>query len=336
MQEATDHENAKTIHRALEFDPVSEEFSRGIGNPLSEGVIIIDETSMVALTLMRDLVQAIKPENKLIVIGDPYQLQSITAGAVLADMIRSGKIPTRHLTKIFRQAKGSSIVKYANAINQGDIPVFENDDSFAFHECKTPKDVHDKVVELYNGRTPHDTVVLAGMYKPAWTGINTMNQEIQQLYNPNPRATMKVGDRTFYTGDPMMQLRNDYQKEVFNGDVGYIMEIKDDALYVDFGAWVECEAYRNHRGYIPYGRGDCEQLCRAYASTVHKYQGSEKERVILIVSEDQYLLLSRQWLYTAMTRAKTRLDIVGSRKALNIAVRNNTQVQRYSTLNLRI
>lgn len=343
MTEATGRK-AKTIHRLLEFS-----YSQGRGmkfkvnedEPLEADVVIIDEVSMVDLLLMYNLLKAVPFGARLVLVGDVDQLPSVGAGNVLKDIIDSGKIQVVHLTEIFRQARESMIVVNAHRINRGEFPILNRSEKdFFLDEKEDPHDILVTVLELCSRRIPgfaafdplEDIQVLTPMRRTC-IGVDNLNRELQKILNPpsHDKEEKKVGGMVFREGDKVMQIKNNYKKEVFNGDIGKIVEIDNEegVVYVKYPDG-EGERVVEYEGY------EAEELVLSYAISVHKSQGSEYPVVVMPVSTQHYLMLQRNLLYTAITRAKELVVLVGTRKALAIAVNNNKPAKRYTLLARRI
>ncbi|MGE5409962.1 MAG: ATP-dependent RecD-like DNA helicase [Clostridiales bacterium] len=323
---------AKTIHRLLEFDPALHKFKRDEENQLETDLLVIDEVSMIDTILMNSLLKAVKESSTLILVGDVNQLPSIGAGNILKDMIDSGKIPVVRLTKIFRQAEKSKIIVNSHRINRGEYPEITNKEGsdFFFLEENDNAKIPGKILGLCKDRLPKkfgfdpikDIQVLTPMYRGVM-GANNLNAVFQENLNNN-RFSFAKGGRHFKIGDKVMQLRNNYDKEVFNGDLGFIraVDLENQVMKIDFGTGTLKD----------YDFEDLDELVLAYAVTVHKSQGSEYPCVILPLTLNHYMMLQRNLLYTAITRAKKLLIITGTKKALAIALRNNKVQERYTSL----
>jgi exodeoxyribonuclease V alpha subunit len=336
---------ARTIHRLLEWSPQASGFERTAENPLEADVIVVDEASMVDVPLFASLVAAVPDRAQLVLVGDVDQLPSFGPGRVLADVIASKRAKVVRLTEIFRQAASSQIVTNAHRVNRGEAPdlalaTAENSD-FYFIERDEPEATLATIVEVVAERVPrrfgldavNDVQVLAPMHRGD-VGAMNLNLALQARLNP-PRpgvAELARGQRTFRTGDKVIQLRNDYDKEVFNGDVGRIvaMELGGDSDE-DRHITVEIDGRE-----ILYALSELDQLGHAYALSVHKSQGSEYPAVVVPLVTQHYMLLQRNLLYTAITRGKKLVVLVGSKKALNLAVRNNDTKLRWTWLAHRI
>lgn len=341
MTEATGEE-AKTIHRLLEYkySETGMVFGKNEKNPLEHDVIIIDEVSMVDIILMHHLLSAIKHDTRLILVGDKDQLPSVGPGSVLKDIIASEKIPVVVLDEIFRQAEESMIVVNAHRINQGFFPYLNvKDKDFYFKQVIKPEDVLDTVLNLvkvglpqYGGFDSVEDIQVIAPMKKGIVGVFNLNQQLQKLLNcPSAnKREWKYGSTTFRTGDKVMQLKNNYDKEVFNGDLGNILEIDEEGRVV--------VVYQDPAGdrEIIYQGEELEELGLSYALTVHKSQGSEFPVVVLPITTQHYVMLQRNLLYTAITRAKKLMVLVGSKQALGIAVNNNRALKRYGLLADRI
>ncbi|MDW7729232.1 MAG: ATP-dependent RecD-like DNA helicase [Bacillota bacterium] len=343
VTEATGEE-AFTIHRLLEYSFSEGEgfrFQRNERNPIEGQIIIIDEASMVDLLLMYNLLKALPVGCRLIMVGDVDQLPAVGAGNVLRDLISSGKIPCFRLGHIFRQARESMIIVNAHRVNQGEMPYLnvKNKDFFFINE-EDAEHAAQLVVQLCRERLPNygpydpllDMQVLTPMRKTA-AGVDRLNLLLQEALNPQSRnkvETMSKG--TLYRlGDKVMQIRNNYQKEVFNGDIGLITAIdrEEGELIVTFRDLLQPRP-------VPYDFTELDELVLSYAVSVHKSQGSEYPVIIMPVLTQHYMLLQRNLLYTGITRARKLAVLVGSKKALAIAVRNNKADERYSFLGGRL
>jgi exodeoxyribonuclease V alpha subunit len=331
---------ASTIHRLLGFSP-GEGFKHQADNPLAVDFVVIDEASMLDLHLAHALLRAIQPGTHLLLVGDVDQLPSVGAGNVLRDIIESGAVPVSRLQVIFRQAAQSHIVTNAHRINQGQAPLFpergstESADFFLF-PAESPEEAAEWIEEIVCSRMPQrfglhprdDIQVLSPMYRgPA--GVSALNERLQARLNPerDGRVEKRLFGQVYRAGDKVMQLANNYEKDVYNGDIGAIFSIDlvEHTLIVDFEG----------RG-VKYDWSEADQLTLAYAVSVHKAQGSEYLAVVLPVLTQHYLMLQRNLLYTAVTRARRICVLVGSRRALWIAVRNDRIARRYSALDWRL
>lgn len=336
MSEATGYP-AKTIHRTLEYNPQKRGFQRDRNNLLETDVLILDEVSMIDSALMHQLLKALPDNVILVMVGDINQLPSVGAGNVLKDIIRSDKITCIMLNKIFRQAVESRIIVNAHRIKNGLIPEFSNPgdgpEDFFFIEQEDPEKVLGIIKELVSTRIPkrfgldpvNDIQVLSPMHKGV-VGIGNLNKTLQQNLNPTDIKLIK-GEKSFRINDKVMQIRNNYDKEVFNGDVGRIASIDPESQEV-----IVC--YEG--SYIPYDFNELDELVLAYAISVHKSQGSEYPAVILPLLSQHYILLQRNLIYTAITRGKRLVVIVGTKKALAMGVRNDRVAGRYTYLSQRI
>ena len=336
MQEATGHE-AKTIHRLLEFSPKEGRFKRDEDNPLRADLIVIDEGSMVDTVLMYQFLNAVPREATLILVGDVDQLPSVGAGNVLKDTIDSGSIPTVRLTEIFRQAKESMIIVNAHRVNIGEMPVVEHHRShpqdFFFFQIEEPEKALEKIIELCRDRIPQrfgykpieDIQVLTPMHRGV-VGASNLNTELQKCLNPSTDELMR-GGKTLKVGDKVMQIRNNYDKEVFNGDIGRITRIDRE----------EQEVVVNYDGRaVSYEYPDLDEIVLAYAVSVHKSQGSEYPVVVIPILTQHYMLLQRNLLYTGITRGKKMVVLVGTKTAIAIAIKNNKPQKRYTLLRDRL
>lgn len=338
LAESTGHE-ARTIHRLLEFDPALGGFRRGRENPLDVDLLVVDETSMVDVVLMNRLLQAVPPWACVVLVGDVDQLPSVGAGAVLTDLIYSGTVAVARLTEIHRQAGTSWIVRAAHAVNRGELPESApagGTGDFYFIEAHDPAAIIGLIKQMVTDRIPRrfaldpfrDVQVLTPQVKTE-LGVVNLNRELQATLNPGGPGVPEVKryDTTFRVGDKVMQIQNNYNREVFNGDIGRVIAIDSDdqLLTVDFdGRRVE------------YDFTDLDELQLAYASSIHKSQGSEYPAVVIPVHTQHYTMLQRNLLYTGITRGRQLVALVGSRKALWRAVTNQETRQRYSLLKWRL
>jgi len=336
MSEATGRE-AKTIHRLLEYSPQKRGFSRDETSPLDCQVLVVDEASMVDLILMHHLLKALPPSAVVILVGDGDQLPSVGAGSVLTDVMRSGRVPVAELREIFRQARKSSIVLNAHRINRGEFPRLQPSrellGDFYFVEQEDPERVLDLIVRLVSERIPQrfgldpleDIQVLTPMRK-GLAGAANLNSVLQKALNPGGEGLQR-GGRLYREGDKVMQIRNNYDREVFNGDIGRIIRLDNELQ----------EATLTFDGReVIYDYGDLEEIVLSYAVSVHKSQGAEYPAVVMPLLMQHYMLLQRNLLYTAVTRGKKLVVIVGTKKALAIAVRNNKTQRRFSLLSQRL
>ncbi len=332
MSEATGHE-AKTIHRLLKFSPSEMAFEKNFENPLEIEALIVDEISMVDTVLMNSLLRAVPISASVVLVGDVDQLPSVGAGNVLKDVIASGIVEVVELNEIFRQAQTSRIITNAHAINRGEMPYLQNDRDadFFFLEVSEPDQVVEMVCGLCAARLPRtyrldsieDIQVLVPMYRGE-TGANNLNQVLQDELNPKGQEMTRGGIR-FRVGDKVMQVRNNYDRDVFNGDIGRVQGIEDDILRVRFQDRI-----------IEYEFSELDELVLAYAMSVHKSQGAEFCAVVMPLTTQHYMMLQRNLLYTAITRARELVVLVGTKQALGMAVRNNRVAERYTTLSRRI
>ena len=332
MQEATGRE-ARTLHRLLEFSP-SEGFKRDQANPLSGDALIIDESSMVDIMLMHSLLKAVPTSMRLILVGDVAQLPSVGPGNVLRDIIDSGIVNVICLENVHRQALGSRIVTNSHRINHGEFPDISNGKSsdFFFIRCTDGNACSDMIRQLVSERLPRNTKfrprdiqVLTPKHDGS-TGVVSLNTVLQECLNPS-KSQIAYGSTVFRPGDRVMQMKNNYKKEVFNGDVGYICYLSEEErkMIVDFsGSRVE------------YDGTSLGELSLAYCSTIHKSQGSEYPCVIIPVTMADYYMLQRNLIYTAVTRAKKYCILVGEERALGYAVGNNVVQKRNTRLRQRL
>jgi exodeoxyribonuclease V alpha subunit len=337
LAESTGRE-AKTIHRLLEFDASLGNFRRNKEHPLDVDLLVVDEVSMADISLMNQLLRAIPPWASLVLVGDRDQLPSVGPGSVLNDLIESGTVSVVRLNQIHRQAGSSWIVKAAHAVNHGEMPVSAppgGQGDFYFLEVDDENTVVTRIIEMVRDRIParfglhplHDVQVLAPMNK-AVVGVQNLNKALQEALNPK-KGTAQV-DRygtTFRPGDKIIQTQNNYQREVFNGDIGQILSIDniEQVVTVSF----EGRA-------VDYEFSDLDELQLAYAVSIHKSQGSEYPAVIIPVHTTHWIMMQRNLLYTGITRGKKLVALVGSKKALNRAVNTANTNQRFSLLKGRL
>jgi exodeoxyribonuclease V alpha subunit len=330
MSEITGRE-ARTIHRLLEFNPKEGFFRRNEENPIETDMVVVDEASMLDIQLASSLLKAIKPTTSVLFVGDVDQLPPVGPGNFLKDIIDAGCFPVHKLTRIFRQDETGTIVENAHSINRGEFPEFSRSGGdFFLIEEDNPAQVAGTIVDLVSRRLPGkfgfdrfaDIQVLSPMYKGE-AGATNLNAMLQQALNSGGR---RIDDLRFREGDKVMQLRNNYEKTVFNGDIGRVLECdpEEGRLRVQFDFSVE------------YDRTELDELTLAYAVTVHKSQGSEFPCIVMPVLTQHYIMLFRKLLYTAVTRAKSLVVLVGSRRAVGLAVRNARTDQRYSALSERL
>jgi exodeoxyribonuclease V alpha subunit len=331
MNEATGLE-AKTIHRMLEVDPRTGGFRRDGDNPLDCDLLVVDETSMVDVPLMHALLKAVPDTAALLLVGDVDQLPSVGPGQVLADTIASGAVPVVRLAEVFRQAAESQIVTNAHRINQGVIPDLRRQEStdFYFVEADEAEAAVSRIIELVRTRIPRrfgldpirDVQVLCPMNRGG-VGARSLNLELQMALNPAGEAKVERFGWVFAPGDKVMQIENDYDKEIYNGDIGYVLDVNPENG--------ELTASFDGRSVV-FSFGELDALVPAYAVTIHKSQGSEYPAVVIPLLTQHYLMLQRNLLYTAVTRGKKLVVLVGQKKAIAIAVRNASQRQRWSKL----
>ncbi len=329
---------ARTIHRLLEFSPTTgHTFQRDEAHPLEVDMVIVDEVSMLDLLLANHLLKAIPPTSHLLLVGDVDQLPSVGAGNVLRDIIESGVAAVVRLEEIFRQEEGSWIVRNAHRINQGQTPIFarEAKDFFLFVQ-EDPEEAAELLVDIVQRRIPRrfgydpvdDVQVLSPMYRGP-VGVSNLNARLQLVLNPPgaKKLERRFGGRIFRLGDKVMQIRNNYDKEVFNGDMGRVVRIDpvDQLLTV-----------RIDERLVTYDFGELDELMHAYAVSIHKSQGSEYPAVVVPIMTTHYILLQRNLLYTAITRAKELVVIVGTRRAIAIAVHNDKIAERHTALDVRL
>lgn len=335
----TTGQKALTIHRLLEANNLAQDdnlqlgFSKDIDDQLDADVIILDEVSMVDIVLMHHFLNAVPDGCRIILVGDTDQLPAVGPGSVLKDIIRSQKIPAIRLDEIFRQAQTSMIIQNAHIINAGRLPDIRKQYSdFVFYELNDDTSITQKILDLCTKDLPHegfdvlkDVQILSPMHR-FLCGVENLNLMLQERLNPKKNQDeLKYSSQTFRVGDKVMHIRNNYQKNVFNGDIGFIQDINNEKLTVD---------YFDH--IVTYEKNELNELTLAYASSVHKSQGSEYKVVIIPLSTSHYIMLQRNLLYTAITRAKQKVIIIGSKKALMTAIQSNRTQKRYTLLAERL
>jgi exodeoxyribonuclease V alpha subunit len=338
MSETTGYE-ARTIHRLLEFSFQKGGFQKNEKKPLDCDLLIVDEASMIDTVLMHHMLKAVPPRTTFILVGDVNQLPSVGAGAILNDIIESGSVSVVKLNEIFRQAKGSRIIVNAHKINSGIIPSFKTSapsgstNDFYFIQQEDPEKVLEIILELTSDRIPRrfnfdpvdDIQVLTPMHRGV-VGAGNLNEKLQGTLNPGENIIIR-GDRGFRVNDKVMQIRNNYDKEVFNGDIGKIAKIIADeqSLVISFDGRE-----------VVYEFADLDEIVLAYAVSVHKSQGSEFPAVIIPILIQHYMLLQRNLIYTAVTRGRSLVVMVGTKKALAIGINNNKTQKRYTYLKHRL
>lgn len=335
----TTGQKALTIHRLLEANNLAQDdnlqlgFSKDIDDQLDADVIILDEVSMVDIVLMHHFLNAVPDGCRIILVGDTDQLPAVGPGSVLKDIIRSQKIPAIRLDEIFRQAQTSMIIQNAHIINAGRLPDLRKQYSdFVFYELNDDTSITQKILDLCTKDLPHegfdvlkDVQILSPMHR-FLCGVENLNLMLQERLNPKKNQDeLKYSSQTFRVGDKVMHIRNNYQKNVFNGDIGFIQDVNNEKLTVD---------YFDH--IVTYEKNELNELTLAYASSVHKSQGSEYKVVIIPLSTSHYIMLQRNLLYTAITRAKQKVIIIGSKKALMTAIQSNRTQKRYTLLAERL
>ena len=341
MSEATGAP-AQTIHRLLKYEPHEGGFTHNERRPLKGDIIIIDEVSMLDIPLAHHLLRAIPLTASLVFVGDVDQLPSVGPGNFLRDLIDSACVPVIRLTEIFRQAKNSFIITNAHLVNEGRMPVFDSpqESDFFFIAEEDPEKVLATIKTLCSERVPkkfgfdpmRDVQVLTPMHK-GLCGSENLNRELQATLNASGPNVQRFG-RTYRVGDRVMQVRNNYDKDVFNGDLGRVKRI--DLVEQQVIVEIDEPGAKDSTREIPYEFTDMDELLPAYAISVHKSQGNEYPCVIVPLLTQHFVLLQRNLLYTAITRGKKLVILVGSKKALTIAVRNNKTAARYSRLRERL
>ncbi len=336
MAETSERE-AKTLHRLLEYSPKEDGFARNENHPLACGLLVVDEASMLDTMLMYHLLKAVPLGATLVLVGDVNQLPSVGPGNVLKDIIASGQVEVIRLTEIFRQAASSEIIVNAHLINQGEVPPLRGQSNelsdFYFIRQEDPEKVADMVVELVRDHIPRrfrlhpvdDIQVLTPMHKGA-AGVANLNLRLQSALNRQEKKIQR-GERRFHLDDKVMQIRNNYDKDVFNGDIGRVCHVdaEERELTVRFDD-------RN----VLYSFEELDEIIPAYAISVHKSQGSEYPAVVMPVLVQHYMLLQRNLVYTGITRGKRLVVLVGSARAMHIAVNNNKMHRRYTWLEKRL
>jgi exodeoxyribonuclease V alpha subunit len=322
---------AKTIHRLLEADPAHGGFRRKEDHPLQCDLLVVDETSMIDVPLMHALLKAMPDQAALILVGDVDQLPSVGPGQVLANVIASAAVPVVRLTEVFRQAAESRIIVNAHRINQGQMPEWVQDPASDFHfiECD-PEDGAAKILQIVRERIPtrygldpvRDIQVLCPMNRGG-LGARSLNIDLQKALNGSGELHVERFGSTYGIGDKVMQVENDYEKEVYNGDLGVVRSIDPETseMVIEFDGRV-----------VTYGFGELDEVALAYAMTIHKSQGSEYPAVVIPLTTQHYPMLQRNLLYTAVTRGKRLVVIVGQKKALAIAVKGAAAKRRWSKL----
>lgn len=334
--EAATRRPALTLHRLLKYIPGTGAFEHHAANPLAGDVFILDEVSMIDLPLMQAFLRAVPGAARLILVGDADQLPSVGPGNVLRDLIASSAIPLQKLDTIFRQSDRSWIVHNAHRVNTGqllELPEKETASDFFFLEADEPERVIRLAVDLITERIPQrfglnpktDIQLLTPMRRNQ-LGVENLNAVLQAALNPRGPAVLRFG-RTYRLGDRVMQLRNNYDKDIYNGDIGWIRQLDEEnqQLQVDYDGRL-----------VPYDSAELDELSLAYACSIHKSQGSEHPAVVILLTTQHYKLLQRNLLYTALTRGRRLVCLIGSKKAVAIAIRNNQTIQRCTGLRERL
>ena len=324
------NKKAQTIHSLLEIDFKKRSFKKDEHNPLKCDLIIIDEASMIDTFIMHHLIKAIPSYAKIIFIGDIDQLPSVGAGNVLKDLIESNKIKFTKLNEIFRQAKNSNIIVNAHRINVGQMPIFEKEDSdFLFYYLEEPEEIEKKILSIFEsklikkfGFNPIDDVQVLTPMRKGIIGVENLNLSIQNKLNPSSKPLFRNGKR-FHLFDKIMQIKNNYSKNVFNGDIGKIIKIDlvEQKLIVSFDENI-----------ISYDFANLDEITLSYAVSVHKYQGSECPCIIMPIHTTHFKLLQKNLLYTAVTRGKKLVILIGTKKAVSIAIKNDDVSKRFTGL----
>lgn len=336
MSEASGRE-ARTIHRLLEYTPKDDGFARNEDNPLACGLLVVDEASMMDTMLAYHLLKAAPLGATIVFVGDVHQLPSVGPGNVLGDLIASGAMPVVELVEVFRQAAESEIVCNAHLINRGELPRLESSrdrlSDFYFMRQEDPERVADIIVDLVKNHIPRrfgldpfdDVQVLAPMHKGT-VGAANLNARLQQALNPSPEALQR-GERVYRLGDKVMQIRNNYEKDVYNGDIGRISSVDEKE---------KCLVVRYDDRFVGYEWEELDEIVAAYAISIHKSQGSEYPAVVIPLMTQHYMLLQRNLIYTGVTRGKRLVVLVGEPRALAMAVKNNRMQKRYTWLARRL
>ena len=336
---------ATTIHRMLGYDADKNGFVYGEDRKLPCDMLIVDEVSMLDLSLAQALFAAVAPGTTVVLVGDKDQLPSVGAGCVLHDLLSCGRIPVTELVQIYRQKEGSRIIENAHSVNAGRMPDIANPPKgvpgdFYFYEYNDPQAAADFICRLTGEFIPKffgfdvmDDIQVLSPMRRGECGVDALNAALQERLNPanaTEKPEIKAGEALFRLGDRVMQIKNNYTKMIFNGEMGRIVAIEGAGtpqarLKVAFAQAI-----------VEYGRDECRQLCLAYAVTIHKSQGSEFPVIVMPLLSQHYMMLQRNLLYTGMTRAKKLFVIVGTRQAISAAVRNNTPMRRFSLLKERL
>ena len=327
LQESTRHE-AKTIHRLLDYDPISGHFKKDLSNPLSTDCLIVDEASMIDIRLFFGLIQAVHINTKLIFVGDIDQLPSIGPGSVLKDLIETFPMHVIRLTQIFRQSEDSLIITNAHRVNHNKLPIQKDDADFYIIENDDPSTLQRQLIKVVSERIPKrfnldpikDVQVLTPMKKGV-LGSQAINQTLAEILNPNPIQQITFQNQRYAVGDKIIVQRNNYEKEIFNGDIGYITYINDSNIGIN----IENKP-------VDLKREELEDILPAYAITIHKSQGSEYPAVVIPLAMQHYMMLNKNLLYTAMTRGKELVVLLTQRKALIMAVKNTKDLTRQTNL----
>lgn len=327
---------AKTIHRLLEFEPTSMGFVHNQTNPLRADLVVVDEVSMVDVVLMSQLLRAMPETAAVLLVGDVDQLPSVGPGSVLADIIGSARIPTVRLTEIFRQAATSQIIVNAHRMNQGQLPLMQEDSASDFYviPADSPEEIQAKLLRVVTERIPQrfglhpirDIQVLTPMNRGS-LGARALNAVLQQTLNPESTPRITRFGWTYAPGDKVIQTVNNYEKDVYNGDIGQVAQVdpEEGQVAIDFDGRL-----------VTYDVGELDEVALAYATTVHKSQGSEYPVVVIPLATQHYPMLARNLLYTGVTRGKQFVVVIGQARALMIAVRNVRATQRLTNLAARL
>ncbi len=327
----------KTIHRLLEVNPINGQFKRNEDSPLDCDLLVADECSMIDVPLANQLLKAVASRSAVIFVGDVDQLPSVGPGQFLADMIESGCVPVIRLTEVFRQAATSRIVRSAHQINHGQLPTFPakgEESDFYLVSAEEPETIAATVVDLVKTRLPRkfgidpvrDIQVLCPMNRGV-TGARGINQSLQEALNPPGEHSVEKFGYAFSVGDKVMQMENNYDRDVYNGDIGFVsgLDREEEELEVAFDGRA-----------VRYPFGELDELALCYATTIHKSQGSEYPVVVIPVSTQHYMMLKRNLIYTGITRGKRLVVLVGQKRALAMAVKGKQVERRWSKLRERL
>ena len=337
MTKATKRE-AATVHRLLSYSPITGEFEHNKDNPLECGLLIIDEVSMLGMPVFSSLLDAVSENTMLVLVGDSNQLPSVDYGKILEDMIESKKFVTTELTEIYRQKKGSTLASRILDVSKGKMFSLQNATDFTFVDEKNPENVMDELITQYdeaiaNVKDISEIAVLSPTNK-GYLGVDNLNAILQEKMNPPGRGIPEIiiGKRAFRIGDPVIQCKNEHEYDVFNGMVGKVTRIfhavdKDDIEYIEVTF---------PEGICEYTRDRYDKLKLAYALTIHKTQGSEYDRVIMLIPDEYKNMAERRLIYTGMSRAKKNLCIIGNHETIQNGIKKGSKIKRNTLLKYRI